>query len=98
MSTGGGILAGVWLELHDVEGRVTRATTSEFDGFFLFEGVPYGSYQVRIEKLSAQAIEVSQQLGVSAIVDDDNQVAKLGAVVAKPNRIIAGAITEPPDI
>ncbi|WP_173205412.1 carboxypeptidase-like regulatory domain-containing protein [Sphingopyxis sp. BSNA05] len=77
---GGGTIAGVGLELLDGEGRVVRETRTEFDGFFLFDGVPYGSYTVRIEKLSAQAIRVPTQLTARAVVDDDNQVARLGAV------------------
>ncbi len=86
---GGGTLAGVGLELLDVEGRITHETKSEFDGFFLFEGVPYGAYQVRIQALSAQAIGVSPILNIRAVVDDDNQVAKLGAVVAQSDAVMA---------
>ena len=77
---GGGTIAGVGLELVDLEGRVVRETQTEFDGFFLFDGVPYGSYTVRIAKLSAQAIQVPMILAARAVVDDDNQVARLGAV------------------
>lgn len=86
---GGGALAGVGLELLDVEGRVTHETQSEFDGFFLFEGVPYGAYQLRIQLLSAQAIAVSPIVNIRAVVDDDNQVAKLGVVVAASDAIMA---------
>lgn len=86
---GGGVLAGVSLELVDGEGRLVRSTLSEFDGFFLFEGVPYGTYRVRIEKLAAQAVEVSAELGARAVVDDDNQIARLGVVQARPDMIIA---------
>lgn len=86
---GGGALAGVGLELLDVEGRVTHETQSEFDGFFLFEGVPYGSYQLRIQLLSAQAIAVSPIVNIRAVVDDDNQVAKLGVVVAASDAVMA---------
>jgi len=77
---GGGTIAGVDLELVDREGRAVRETQTEFDGFFLFDGVPYGSYTVRIAKLSAQAIQVPRILAARAVVDDDNQVARLGAV------------------
>ncbi len=86
---GGGSLPGVGLELLDEEGRVIRETRTEFDGFFLFDGVPYGNYRLRIEKLSAQALRVSPAVGKSAIVDDDNQVARMGAVVANLDAVIA---------
>jgi len=91
MRKGGGALAGVGMELLDVEGRVVRETHTEFDGFFLFEGVPYGAYGVRIEKLSAQAIKVSPILSVRAVVDDDVQVARLGAVIAQMDAVLANA-------
>lgn len=86
---GGGSLPGVGLELLDMEGRVVRETRTEFDGFFLFDGVPYGKYSLRIEKLSAQALRVSPVLGKAAIVDDDNQVARLGAVIAALDSVVA---------
>jgi len=89
MRKGGGALAGVGMELLDVEGRVVRETHTEFDGFFLFEGVPYGAYGIRIEKLSAQAIKVSPVLSARAVVDDDNQIARLGAVVAQIDAVLA---------
>lgn len=86
---GGGTLSGVDLELLDQEGRVVRETQSEFDGFFLFDGVPYGKYRLRIEKLSAQALRVSPMVGQSVTVDDDNQVARMGAVVAALDGVMA---------
>ena len=93
---GGGPLAGVGMELLDQAGRVARETQTEFDGFFLFESVPYGSYQLRIAKLSAQAIGASPLLGLQPVVDEENQVAKLGAVVARMDSVLAeSGIAEP---
>ncbi|WP_323799070.1 carboxypeptidase regulatory-like domain-containing protein [Parasphingorhabdus sp.] len=77
---GGGTIAGVGLELVDGKGRVVRETQTEFDGFFLFDGVPYGNYSLRIGKLSAQAIGVPMFLSARAVVDEDHQVARLGTV------------------
>ena len=81
--SGGGTLAGVGLELVDGAGRVVRETETEFDGFFLFDGVPYGQYSLRVGTLSAQAIGVSPILAARAVVDDDHQVARLGTVAAQ---------------
>ncbi|MEH6757094.1 MAG: carboxypeptidase-like regulatory domain-containing protein [Parasphingorhabdus sp.] len=89
MRKGGAPLAGVGLELLDMEGRVTHETQSEFDGFFLFEGVPYGAYDLRIQALSAQAVGVSAILNIRTVVDDDNQIAKLGVVVAASDAVMA---------
>ncbi|MDM8010739.1 MAG: carboxypeptidase regulatory-like domain-containing protein [Parasphingorhabdus sp.] len=95
--SGGGTLAGVGLELVDSAGRVVRETETEFDGFFLFDGVPYGQYSLRIGTLSAQAIGVPPILAARAVVDDDHQVARLGTVAVGASRTIAQNDSGPPD-
>ena len=94
---GGGTISGVGLELVDVEGRVVRETQTEFDGFFLFDGVPYGSYAVRIAKLSAQAIQVSTTLLTRVVVDEDNQVARMGTVTVTSNANMAANDVDQPE-
>src|SRR5439155_24335770 len=41
-------LEGVDLELIDSAGKVTGTARTDFDGFFLFERVSYGSYTIRV--------------------------------------------------
>ena len=81
--SGGGSLEGVDLELVDAEGRVQARTRSDFDGFFIFEGVPYGRYSVRIAKLSAEAIKLDTILGGVALVGEKTPSVHLGAVAAQ---------------
>ena len=81
--SGGGNLEGVDLELVDAEGRVQARTRSEFDGFFIFEGVPYGPYSVRIAKLSAAATKLDSMLGGVALVGETTPSVHLGAVAAQ---------------
>ena len=81
---GGGGFEGVDLELVDVEGRVAARTRSDFDGFFLFEGVPYGRYSVRVAKLSADAAKLTTALPGIAVVGDAAPSVHLGAVAAQP--------------
>jgi hypothetical protein len=81
---GGTPLEGVDLELIDIEGRVARKTRSDFDGFFLFEGVPYGRYSLRIAKNIADAIKLAPSLSGIATVSDQTPLFHMGAVVAKP--------------
>ena len=88
---GGGLLEGVDLELIDVEGRVAAVTRSEFDGYFLFEGVPYGRYSLRIGKLSADAVRLSPLLAKVAQVGDEQPSINLGAVAADPATIRTAA-------
>jgi hypothetical protein len=80
---GGTPLEGVDLELVDVEGRIARKTRSDFDGFFLFEGVPYGRYSLRIAKNIADAIKLAPQLGGIATVGSDTPLFHMGAIVAR---------------
>src|SRR3546814_21007780 len=50
---GGNPIEGLPVELVDAEGRVRAATLTEFDGYFLFEGVAYGRYTVRLAKIGS---------------------------------------------
>ncbi|MBB5684067.1 MSCRAMM family protein [Sphingobium boeckii] len=81
---GGGLLEGVDIELIDVEGRVAAVTRSEFDGYFLFEGVPYGRYTLRIGKIAADAAKLSPLLAKIAQVGDRQPSVNLGAVPVDP--------------
>lgn len=73
-------LEGVDLELVDVEGRAVKTVRTDFDGFFLFEGVPYGEYSVRVAQLSAQALRISPSLGRRAFVSDEDDSVRLGTI------------------
>ncbi|WP_108789539.1 carboxypeptidase-like regulatory domain-containing protein [Erythrobacter sp. Alg231-14] len=53
---------GVRVELVDNRGAVVAQTLSEFDGFFLFQRVPYGQYRVIISEESATALKVAAPL------------------------------------
>jgi len=82
--SGGGSFSGVELELVNTEGRVVAKARTDFDGFFLFEGVPYGRYAIRIAAASANAARVSTMLGGSAIVSGATPSAHLGTIAAQP--------------
>ena len=81
--SGGGSFAGVELELVNTEGRVASTTRSDFDGFFLFEGVPYGRYSVRIALGSANAARVSTALGGVLLVNGASPSVHLGTIAAQ---------------
>ena len=84
--SGGGSFAGVELELVNTEGRVASTTRSDFDGFFLFEGVPYGRYSVRIALGSANAARVSTALGGVLLVNGASPSVHLGPGFTKAGR------------
>ncbi|HEY0626301.1 MAG TPA: carboxypeptidase-like regulatory domain-containing protein [Allosphingosinicella sp.] len=79
---GGGALEGVDIELVDRSGQVAAVTRSEFDGYFLFEAVPYGEYRLRIAKLSADALGLDANLGKVAVVREGAASVRLGSVAA----------------
>ena len=82
--TGGGKLEGVDLELVDAAGVVIGRTRTEYDGYFLFESVPYGRYSVRVASLSADAARIRTQLTGSATVSGKTPIARLGTIEAEP--------------
>jgi hypothetical protein len=95
VKSGGLGFEGLDLELVDANGKVAATARTDFDGFFLFERVPYGSYQVRISKESAVAGKVAGELGVTVTVNAQKSVVRLGAIHVAPLPAIASAATVP---
>ncbi len=80
LSTSGYEMQGVQLELVDARGAVVAETISEFDGFFLFDRVPYGTYQLRIAPGMARRLEVKSQLETSIKVGQPDEITRLGTI------------------
>jgi hypothetical protein len=91
VKNGGLGFEGVDLELIDSRGAVVGTARTDYDGYFLFEGVPYGTYRVRIAKASAGAIGVPQELKLQATVNDNEPVVRLGTTQLQPAPKIASA-------
>ena len=87
---GGKTLSGVDIELLDIAGRVVKTTRSEYDGFFLFEFVPYGRYKLRVAAIAANIIGVEPTLAALAELGKSSGSVDLGIVIAKPSQRIAG--------
>ncbi len=90
-SEGGKILSGVDIELLDQKARVIKTTRSEYDGYFLFESVPYGRYKLRIAALAAGVVGVETELPSIAELGKNTPTADIGTVVARPAVRIAVA-------
>jgi hypothetical protein len=84
---------GVDLELVDVGGKVVGTARTDFDGFFLFERVAYGSYTVRVSASSATAAKIAADLGIKVQVSADRPVARLGSIQPRSPVNIAAAGT-----
>jgi hypothetical protein len=91
VKSGGLGFEGVSLELIDSSGKVVGTTMTDFDGFFLFERVAYGSYTVRVAKESASAAKITPELGIHFVVTPDKSIIRLGTVQAVPQAHLAEA-------
>lgn len=88
---GGVPLAGVAVELVDAEHRVVKTALSEYDGYFLFEGVPYGRYTLRIAPASAAAARVQIALSPAPTLSASAPAVSLGVVLTSPAPTLAQA-------
>ncbi len=88
---GGRALTGVDIELLDKAGRVVKTTRAEYDGFFLFESVPYGQYRMRLSAVAAGIVGVQPDVSVAASLDRKNPTVDLGQIVLKPSQRIAAS-------
>jgi hypothetical protein len=93
VKSGGLGFEGLDLELVDNGGKVAGTARTDFDGFFLFERVAYGTYSVRIAKDSAQAAKILDDLGVRVEITADKTVVRLGGIQAKARPVLASAAT-----
>ena len=80
---------GVDLELVNASGKVVGTARTDFDGFFLFDRVAYGSYTLRVSASSAAAAKISPDLGAKVEVSGKRPVARLGSIQARPQPRIA---------
>lgn len=76
----GAELPGVVLELIDARGTLVASTMSEFDGFFLFERVPYGTYRLRVAADSARALSAATAIEAPVHLGRGSDLARLGIV------------------
>ncbi|HET7816158.1 MAG TPA: carboxypeptidase-like regulatory domain-containing protein [Sphingomicrobium sp.] len=84
VKNGGLGFEGITLELVDSSGKAVATSTSDFDGFFLFERVPYGRYRLRVAAESAAAARIATDLGAEAAVSEEKSVARLGSIQVRP--------------
>jgi hypothetical protein len=91
VKNGGLGVEGLTLELVDTAGKVAMKAQSDFDGFFLFDRVPYGAYKLRLSSETAEAGKLIADLNVPASVSDEKPVVRLGTIEVQPLPRIASA-------
>ena len=68
------------IELLDPAGHVLYQTTSDFDGYLLFDTVPYGDYRLQVGAANATAIGVERAIGPTLRIDADHSSQRLGRI------------------
>ncbi len=89
VKSGGLGFEGLTLELVDGSGNAVATAQSDFDGFFLFERVPYGRYSIRVARASAETAKVTPELGIQVTVSAEKSIVRLGAIEVRPLQRIA---------
>ena len=88
VKSGGLGFEGLDLELVDSAGKTIATARTDFDGFFLFERVPYGEYRIQLAKETAEATGLAPDLKVKVSVSADKSVVRLGSIhVTPPPRV-----------
>jgi hypothetical protein len=84
-------VAGVELELIGPNGVVVARTMSEYDGFFLFERVPYGRYKLKMSAGSEQVLGPAGDLATEIELGPQQTVERLGTIRLQQATVIARA-------
>ncbi|MBO0750023.1 MAG: hypothetical protein J2O44_06300, partial [Porphyrobacter sp.] len=80
---------GVELELVDRAGKVAASALTEFDGYFLFERVPYGTYRLQLSAGAARALGAARELGKTATLSNDKTDVELGVLRLRASQVAA---------
>jgi hypothetical protein len=79
--------AGVEIELVDLAGKVVASTLSEYDGYFLIERVPYGTYRLQISAGAARALGSAREIGKSVVLSKDKSQIQLGVMRLRASQV-----------
>jgi hypothetical protein len=64
---------------------------TEYDGFFLFERVPYGRYRLKMSASSEQALGPAGDLATAIELGPEKTVERLGTIRLRERTIVAQA-------
>ncbi|MFM5952961.1 MAG: carboxypeptidase regulatory-like domain-containing protein [Novosphingobium sp.] len=71
---------GLGIELVDPAGHVIQRGVSDFDGYLLFDSVPYGLYRLRLSGANAAALGVKSELLPQLKIDRATPSLRLGRI------------------
>jgi len=75
---------GIGVELIDRQGAVVLRGQSDFDGYLLFDSVPYGTYRLRLTEQSAAALRAKAELSEVLHINRDQPSLRLGLLRIEP--------------
>ena len=84
VKSGGMGFEGLDLELVDAAGKTVAVARTDYDGFFLFERVPYGDYRVRLSKATADKTGIAAELNAKVVLTAAKSIVRLGAIPVEP--------------
>ena len=79
---------GVELQLIDQAGKVAATALTEFDGYFLFERVPYGTYRLQVSAAAARALGAAMDLGKNVVLSKDKTEFQAGTLRLQASQIV----------
>ena len=80
LGVGGEAAEGVTVELVESGERVVARAVSEFDGYVLFDSIPYGAYRLRIAPAAAGTLGVRSELGTAVKIDRAHGSVRIGTI------------------
>jgi hypothetical protein len=95
LSPDGRPLPGVELELVGPDGLVAARAMSEYDGFFLFDRVPYGRYKLKMSSTTEQVLGPAGDLASGIELGPQKTVERLGAIRLRQTTVVAQARAPP---
>ena len=84
-------VAGVELELVGPDGLVVARAMTEFDGFFLFDRVPYGRYKLKMSSTSELVLGPAGELATDIELGPQHTVQRVGQIRLRQASSIARA-------
>ena len=72
--------SGLLVELVDSAGQVVLQGRSDFDGYLLFDSVPYGDYHLRLGEEGARLLGLARDVGAGLRIDRSQNSHRLGRI------------------
>ena len=82
---------GVELELVAANGTVAARTRAEYDGYFVFEKVVYGTYRLAVALDSEKVVGLQGELARPVVLGAKAALVRIGAVRLRPATTLAAA-------